>query len=100
MAALGFSNEVIGLFNSLPAIALLLVGIPFSAFADRIGYRVFLLGRRTVAVLASLVLTLVVSRLIPVLAAGPFALAVIALQVLASPLLAQVCRDAGRSALF
>ena len=44
MSALGFSNEVIGLFNSLPAIALLLVGLPAAAMADRLGYRPFLLG--------------------------------------------------------
>jgi len=100
MSALGFSNDVIGLFNSLPAVALLLVGIPFSAMADRIGYRIFLLGGGIVAVLASLVLTLVGSRLIAVLAAGTFALAVIVLQVLGSPLLAQVSGETERVALF
>jgi MFS family permease len=100
MSALGFSNDVIGLFNSLPAVALLLVGIPFAAMADRIGYRVFLLAGGAVAVLASLVLTLVGSRLIAVLAAGTFALAVIVLQVLGSPLLAQVSGENERVALF
>jgi MFS family permease len=100
MSALGFSNDVIGLFNSLPAIALLLVGIPFAAMADRIGYRIFLLGGGVVAVLASIVLTLVGSRLIAVLAAGTFALAVIVLQVLGSPLLAQVSGETERVALF
>jgi MFS family permease len=100
MSALGFSNDVIGLFNSLPAVALLLVGIPFAAMADRIGYRIFLLGAGIVAVLASLVLTLVGSRLIAVLAAGTFALAVIVLQVLGSPLLAQVSGETERVALF
>jgi MFS family permease len=100
MSALGFSNDVIGLFNSLPAVALLLVGIPFAAMADRIGYRIFLLGGGIVAVLASLVLTLVGSRLLAVLAAGTFALAVIVLQVLGSPLLAQVSGENERVALF
>ncbi|TMB69213.1 MAG: MFS transporter, partial [Chloroflexi bacterium] len=100
MSALGFSNDVIGLFNSLPAVALLLVGIPFAALADRIGYRVFLLGGGFVAVLASLVLALVGSRLIAVLAAGTFALAVIVLQVLGSPLLAQVSGENERVGLF
>ena len=100
MSALGFSNDVIGLFNSLPAVALLLVGIPFAAMADRIGYRPFLLGGGIVAVLASLVLTLVGARLVAVLAAGTFALAVIVLQVLGSPLLAQVSGETERVALF
>jgi MFS family permease len=100
MSALGFSNDVIGLFNSLPAVALLLVGIPFAAMADRIGYRPFLLGGGIVGVLASLVLTLVRSPLLAVLAAGTFALAVIVLQVLGSPLLAQVSGEAERVALF
>jgi len=100
MSALGFSNDVIGLFNSLPAVALLLVGIPFAAMADRIGYRVFLLGGGFVAVLASLVLAVVGSRLIAVLAAGTFALAVIVLQVLGSPLLAQVSGENERVGLF
>jgi MFS family permease len=79
---------------------LLLVGIPFAAMADRIGYRIFLLAGGIVAVLASLVLTLVGSRLIAVLAAGTFALAVIVLQVLGSPLLAQVSGETERVALF
>jgi MFS family permease len=100
MSALGFSNDVIGLFNSLPAIALLLVGLPFAAMADRIGYRLFLLGGGMVAVVASLVLTLVGSPLVAVLAAGTFALAVIVLQVLGSPLLAQVSGETERVALF
>jgi len=100
MSALGFSNDVIGLFNSLPAVALLLVGLPFAAMADRIGYRPFLLGGGIVAVLASLVLTLVGRPLGAVLAAGTFALAVIVLQVLGSPLLAQVSGETERVALF
>jgi len=100
MSALGFSNDVIGLFNSLPAVALLLVGIPFAAMADRVGYRPFLLGGGIVAILASLALALVGSPLLAVLAAGTFALAVIVLQVLGSPLLAQVTGETERVALF
>ena len=100
MSALGFSNDVIGLFNSLPAIALILVGLPFAAMADRIGYRLFLLGGGIVAVVASLVLTLVGTPLVAVLAAGSFALAVIVLQLLGSPLLAQVSGEHERVALF
>ena len=71
MSALGFSNDVIGLFNSLPAVALLLVGIPFAAMADRIGYRPFLLGGGIVAILASLVMARRDSRLGPQLRATP-----------------------------
>ena len=100
MSALGFHNDVIGLFNSLPAVALLLVGIPFAAMADRVGYRPFLLGGGIVAILASLALALVGSPLLAVLAAGTFALAVIVLQVLGSPLLAQVTGETERVALF
>ncbi|TMD88617.1 MAG: MFS transporter, partial [Chloroflexi bacterium] len=100
MSALGFSNDVIGLFNSLPAVALLLVGIPFAAMADRIGYRIFLLGGGIVAILASVVLALVGSPLVAVLAAGTFALAIIVLQVLGSPLLAQVSGENERVTLF
>ena len=100
MSALGFSNDVIGLFNSLPAVALLLVGIPLAAMADRIGYRLFLLGGGIVAILASLVLALAGSPLLAVLAAGTFALAVIVLQVLGSPVLAQASSETERVALF
>src|SRR2546430_5601853 len=89
MSALGFSNDVIGLFNSLPAVALLLVGIPFAAMADRVGYRPFLLGGGIVAILASLALALVGSPLLAVLAAGTFALAVIGLPAFCRPLLGQ-----------
>lgn len=100
MSALGFSNAVIGLFNSLPAVALLLVGLPFAAIADRIGYRVFLLAGATIAVVASLVLTVAGIRLIAVLAAGTYALAIIVIQVLGSPLLAQITSEAERLTLF
>ncbi|HYY46070.1 MAG TPA: MFS transporter [Candidatus Angelobacter sp.] len=100
MSALGFSNAVIGLFNSLPAVALLFVGLPFAAIADRIGYRVFLLAGITIAVVASLVLTLAGIRLVAVLAAGTYALAIIIIQVLGSPLLAQITSEAERLTLF
>jgi len=65
MSALGFSNAVIGIFNSLPALALLGVGLPFAALADRIGYRVFLIGSGALAVVASLILALAGVRLLP-----------------------------------
>ncbi len=100
MSALGFSNEVIGLFNSLPAIALLLVGLPAAAMADRLGYRVFLLGGGGLAVVASLMLAIVQTPLLAVLAAGAFALAVIVLGVLGSPLLTQLSSQTERVAVF
>lgn len=100
MSALGFSNAVIGIFNSLPAVALLGVGLPFAALADRIGYRLFLLGSTGLALLGSVVLALAGNRLIAVLAAGTFALGLTVLEVLSSPLLAQVSRDAERVSLF
>ena len=100
MSALGFSNAVIGIFNSLPALALLGVGLPFAALADRIGYRVFLIGSGALAVVASLILALAGVRLLAVLAAGSFALALTILEVLGAPVLAQVTREAERVALF
>ncbi|HXM53173.1 MAG TPA: MFS transporter [Candidatus Binatus sp.] len=100
MSALGFSNDLIGVFNALPAVGLLLVGLPFAALADRIGYRLFLLGGASLAVVASIVLALVSVRLIAVLAAGSFGLALIVFAVLGGPLLAQVSTEAERVALF
>jgi MFS family permease len=100
MSALGFSNAIIGIFNSLPALALLGVGLPFAALADRIGYRLFLLGSTGLALLGSIVLAAAGNRLIAVLAAGTFALGITVLEVLSSPLLAQVSRDAERVSLF
>lgn len=100
MSALGFPNDVIGVFNALPAVALLGVGLPFAAIADRVGYRPFLLGAGGLAVLASLMLTLVAEPLPAVLAAGGFALALTILQVLGGPLLAQIGNEAERVALF
>jgi MFS family permease len=100
MSALGFSNDVIGIFNALPALALLGVGLPFAAMADRIGYRLFLLGSGGLAVVASAVLTIAGARLVAVLAAGTFALAFTIVGVLGGPLLAQVSGEAERVALF
>lgn len=100
MSALGFSNDIIGLFNALPAIGLLLVGLPVAALADRIGYRIFLLAGATLAVMASIVLALVSVRLIAVLAAGAFALALIVFTTLGGPLLAQVSTEGERVGLY
>jgi MFS family permease len=100
MNALGFSNAVIGIFNSLPALALLGIGLPFAALADRIGYRLFLIGSGGLAVVASLVLAVAGVRLIAVLASGSFALALTILEVLGAPVLAQVTRQSERVALF
>lgn len=100
MSALGFSNDIIGLFNALPSVGLLLVGLPFAALADRIGYRIFLLAGATLAVVASVALTFVSARLIAVLASGTFGLAVIVFAALGGPLLAQVSAEAERVTLF
>ncbi len=100
MSALGFSNDLIGVFNSLPALALIGVGIPFAALADRLGYRIFLLAGGGLAVVASLVLTVAGAPLLAVLAAGTYALALTILQVLAGPLLAQISTEAERVSLF
>ena len=100
MSALGFSNAVIGLFNSLPAVALIFVGLPLAALADRIGYRIFLLAGTAIAVAASAVLTIAGLRLVAVLAAGTYALSIIVIQVLGTPLLAQISSEGERLALF
>jgi len=100
MSALGFSNDLIGVFNSLPALALLGVGLPLAAMADRLGYRVFLLGSGILAVLAALGLSIAGAPLVAVLAAGSFALALTVLEVLSGPLLAQVSAEAERVSLF
>jgi MFS family permease len=100
MSALGFSNEVIGIFNALPALALLGIGLPFAAMADRFGYRLFLLAGGGLAALASVILSVAGAPLIAVLAAGTFALALTILEVLSGPLLAQVSSEGERVALF
>jgi MFS family permease len=100
MSALGFSNDIIGVFNSLPALVLLGIGLPLAGMADRIGYRIFLLGGGGLAVVGSIVLGLAGQRLVAVLAAGSFALAVTVLEVLSVPLLAQVSSEGERVSLF
>jgi MFS family permease len=100
MSALGFSNDLIGVFNALPALALVGVGLPFAAMADRIGYRIFLLGGGGLAALASLVLSIAGAPLIAVLASGTYALAATILEVLTGPLLAQISTESERVALF
>ena len=100
MSALGFSNDIIGLFNALPAVGLLLVGLPLAGLADRIGYRIFLLAGASLTVVSSIVLALASARLIAVLAAGAFGLALIVFATLGGPLLAQVSTEGERVALF
>lgn len=100
MSGLGFSNEVIGLFNSLPALALVGVAIPFAAWADRIGYRPFLLIGMVAALLGSAGLAGFGAPLLAVLAAGTFAFSLTVLDVLSFPLLAQVSSEAQRVSLF
>ncbi|TME48625.1 MAG: hypothetical protein E6I56_00830 [Chloroflexi bacterium] len=100
MSALGFSNDLIGLFNSLPALVLLGIGLPLAGMADRIGYRLFLMASGALAVAASIVLALAGQRLIAVLASGSFALALAVLEVLGAPLLAQVSDGPERVSLF
>jgi MFS family permease len=100
MSALGFSNDLIGVFNALPALALIGVGLPFAAMADRIGYRVFLLGGGGLSALASVVLSIAGAPLIAVLAAGTYALGLTILVVLSGPLLAQISNESERVALY
>ena len=100
MSGLGFSNEIIGLFNSLPALALIAVALPFAAWADRIGYRPFLLLGMLAAVLGSVGLAAFGGPLPAVLAAGTFAFSLTVLDVLSFPLLTQVSSEAQRVSLF
>src|SRR3977135_557908 len=100
MSPLGFSNDLIRVFNALPALALVGVGLPFAAMADRIGYRIFLLGGGGLAALASLGLSIAGAPLIAVLASGTYALAATILEVLTGPLLAQISTESERVALF
>ncbi len=100
MSGLGFSNSVIGLFNSLPALALIGVALPFAAWADRIGYRPFLLVGMLAALLGSAGLAVFGAPLPAVLAAGTFAFSLTVLDVLSFPLLAQVSDEAQRVSLF
>jgi MFS family permease len=100
MSSLGFSNDLIGVFNALPALALIGVGLPFAALADRIGYRLFLLGGGGLAAIASVVLSIAGAPLIAVLSAGTYALGLTILQVLSGPLLAQISTESERVALY
>jgi MFS family permease len=100
MSALGFSNDLIGVFNSLPALVVLAIGFPLAGAADRIGYRLFLLGGGGLAVLASVVLAIAGQPLVAVMASGSFALALIVLQLLSGPLLTQISKDSERVSLF
>jgi MFS family permease len=100
MSALGFSNEIIGIFNSLPAVALIAVGLPAAALVDRVGYRPFLLASAAMMLIGSVTLTAAGQRLIAVLAAGTFALGLILLQLLGNPLLTQISSERERVTLF
>jgi len=100
MNALGFSNEVIGIFNSLPALGLLLVGLPVGALADRFGYGSFLIGSGCAALVAALALSLAPGRLVAVLAAGTYALSTTVLSILGLPIMMQLSRPQERTALY
>ena len=100
MSALGFSNDVIGVFNALPALAVLLVGLPVGALADRMGYRAFLLLAGFWGAGAAIGLSLFTPRLLAVFSAGTFALAFTVLSVLGTPMLAQLSRPEERVALY
>jgi MFS family permease len=100
MSALGFGNDVIGVFNALPAAVVLLVGLPVGALADRFGYRTFILLASGGSVVGALALGLVSQRLPAVLAAGLFALSTTILGVLGAPLLAQLSRPGERVVLY
>jgi MFS family permease len=100
MSALGFRNDVIGLFNALPAAVVLLVGLPMGALADRFGYRAFILVAAAGGVVGAIALGLVSAPLPAVLAAGLFALSTTVLGVLGAPLLAQLSRPDERVVLY
>jgi MFS family permease len=100
MSAFGFSNDIIGIFNALPALALVGIGLPLAGMADRIGYRLFLISGGVLAGIGAIALALAGERLIAVLAAGTFALAITLLDILSAPLLAQVSSSGERVGLF
>ncbi len=100
MSALGFSNDTIGAFNALPAAAILFVGLPIGALADRMGYRGFIVASSAASLLGAIVLALTSVRLLAVLAAGTYALGFITLGVLGSPVLAQLSRPEERVPLY
>jgi MFS family permease len=100
MSALGFSNDVIGIFNSLPAVAVLLVGLPVGALADKLGYRAFILMASLASLAGAAVLSLASDRLIAVAAAGTYSLGITVLSLLAVPMLAQLSTPKERVSLY
>ncbi len=100
MSALGFRNDVIGVFNALPAAAILFIGLPVGALADRMGYRRFIVGSSAASLLGAIVLALTSVRVLAVLAAGTYALGFITLGVLGAPVLAQLSRPEERVPLY
>jgi MFS family permease len=100
MSALGFGNDAIGLFNALPALAILLVGLPVGALADRLGYRPFLLASAFLSTGAAFLLAVSSSSLVALLSAGSYALGLTLAAILTSPILARLSSAAGRTALY
>ncbi len=100
MSALGFSNDAIGVFNALPALAVLFVGVPVGALADRVGYRAFLVAATVAAVMGAAVLSVAADRLPAVLAAGLYSLGVTILGVLGIPMLAQLAGTQERVSVY
>lgn len=100
MSALGFSNAIIGAFNALPAVGILLVGLPVGALADRLGYRIFMLVAAAATLGGSLLLGLAPQRLTALLGAGAFALGDSVIALLAVPMLAQLSRPPERVPLY
>jgi MFS family permease len=100
MSALGFSNDVIGVFNSLPALALLLIGLPVGALADKLGYRVFILIAGFGSLAGAVVLSFAAERLVAVAAAGIYSLGLTVLTVLAVPMMAQLSTPRERVSLY
>jgi len=100
MSALGFRNDVIGVFNALPAAVVLFIGVPMGALADRFGYRTFVLLTSAGSVAGAIGLALFTPRLLAVGAAGVFALSITVLSVLGAPMLAQLSRPEERVVLY
>ena len=100
MSALGFSNDLIGIFNSLPAVAVLLIGLPVGALADKLGYRAFILMASFASLAGAAILSLASDRLIAVAAAGTYSLGITVLSLLAVPMLAQLSTPKERVSLY
>jgi len=100
MSALGFSNDLIGVFNALPAAAIIFIGLPVGALADRMGYRRFIVASSVLSLLGASVLALTSVRPVALVAAGTYALGFITLGVLGSPVLAQLSRPDERVPLY